>query len=201
MLKIKSTEVLKNLTRQLREIKKFPPRGRRDYSLNGVTLQAAKSAKEKNMSCYVYLGSYSTHPIYRTTFKKTDAFNGVNNTGTFVLEIAPNLEVKQHLIEGRDKGVWESTGNITVVGGTVIINTTSVTEKDIENLKEKIAKLKEKYKAAKFKYIYTKLDDLNIFTDKQLRYLHKLNLISDTDYETVKKVAGGTLIIKNMPSY
>lgn len=88
-----------------------------------------------------------------------------------------------------------------ILGDTVIINTTSVTEKDIEDLKEKISKLKEKYKAAKFKYIYTKLDDLNIFTDKQLRYLHKLNLISDTDYETVKKVAGGTVVIKNIQSY
>ena len=97
-LKTKKTNILIKETEKLRSIKKLPLR-RSDYGLNSGVMQAAGYAKKHNRIYYVYQGNSYGNLVYIVTYKKNDAFNPINNNGNIVLEINPELEIKQHILD------------------------------------------------------------------------------------------------------
>lgn len=75
---------------------KMPLRARSNGSLDDTVVQAGFYAKKTGKTLYVYLGNSYMHAVWRASFKPSDYLSPINNTGTKVLSVTPELVVSWH---------------------------------------------------------------------------------------------------------
>lgn len=67
--------------------------------LNSAVLSAGYYAKKLNQTMFVYSGNSYGHGIWRVSYKPGDYLDPINNTGSVVLSVTPDLEVSQHKVQ------------------------------------------------------------------------------------------------------
>ena len=78
-------------TSGLRAMKNFPAKSRGD--LDGAVKSAAYYAKKLNEKMFVYQGTSYGSGVWRVSSKKSEYLNPINNTGTKVAAVTPDLTV------------------------------------------------------------------------------------------------------------
>ncbi len=100
MMTITESTMQDQPTEALKASPKHAFRARYDAAdITGAVYSAARAAMRDNRTYYVYAGNSYMNMIYRVTWKKTDALNFVNCTGTFILQVDPDLTVTRHDID------------------------------------------------------------------------------------------------------
>jgi len=79
-------------------------RAMRGPDFESAIVSAGNFAKKQNTTCYVYRGNSFGHTVFRSTKKKSDALSPINNTGQFVWEVTPDLQVIRYSAERDDMG-------------------------------------------------------------------------------------------------
>jgi hypothetical protein len=97
LLKIKSSKEIKEYsdklqTLDIKSVKKV------DGTFNNAIQNALKLSLKHKTSFYIYNGNSYGVSVFRITYKKSDAFNPINNMGNFVIEIKPNKKYIKHEI-------------------------------------------------------------------------------------------------------
>lgn len=101
-LTLSNRSIDESLTQQLRGL---TLKARSKGSFHDTILQAGYYAKKTGQPCYVYAGNSYMHVIWRSTLKLSDATNAINNTGSIVLEVAPDLTVYRHDVTRPDAAI------------------------------------------------------------------------------------------------
>jgi hypothetical protein len=70
--------------------------------LQSACISAGYYAKKMNKTMYVYSGNSYGHLVWRVSYKTEDYLNPINNTGTRVLSVTPNLTVSWHDVLRRE---------------------------------------------------------------------------------------------------
>ena len=70
-------------------------RARYDGDLDGAIISAGYHAKKNRGNMYVYLGNSYGNRIYQRTYKFSDANSRINNSGSFIITVTPELDVYQ----------------------------------------------------------------------------------------------------------
>jgi hypothetical protein len=89
-------------------------RAMRGTDFESAIVSAGNFAKKQNATCYVYRGNSFGHTVFRFTNKKSDALSPINNTGPYVWEVTPDLQVTRHTTE-RDEHTPNHSSNPAVV--------------------------------------------------------------------------------------
>lgn len=74
-------------------------RARSNGSLPSAVESAGYYAQKQGQTAFVYLGNSYGSGIWRVSFKKSDYLNGINNTGTLVYSVSPDLTLQRHEVE------------------------------------------------------------------------------------------------------
>jgi len=90
-LRLKNIRIDRKATDGLRKMKL---RARSGGDLTGAILSAGYYAQKNDKSCYVYPGNSYGNKVWRATFKENDALNPINNTGSGIFIVEPDLTVK-----------------------------------------------------------------------------------------------------------
>lgn len=84
-------------TESLRKIKRLPARS--DGSLEDSLMSAGHYARKMGRDMYVYSGNSYGHAVWRVSYKSGDYLNGINNTGSKLAVVTPELEMRWHDID------------------------------------------------------------------------------------------------------
>jgi len=66
--------------------------------LQSATIAAAYAAKKNGKTYFVYSGNSFGHAVWRSAFNASDYLDPINNTGTYLYAITPELDVTRHEI-------------------------------------------------------------------------------------------------------
>lgn len=86
-------------TRILRSRKKLPARN--DGSLGSAIESAGHHARKLKKTMFVYLGNSYMHIVHRVSHRPGDYLNPIDNTGSVVYSITPELILSEHSVERR----------------------------------------------------------------------------------------------------
>jgi len=64
--------------------------------LSSAAVSGAYYAKKLKQSMFVYSGNSYGHAVWRVSYKPGEYLSPINNTGSVVLEVTPQLEVWRH---------------------------------------------------------------------------------------------------------
>jgi hypothetical protein len=78
-------------TAYLQRLKKIPAKNRGDEQ-SAVTC-AAYNAQKHGTTWFAYIGNSFGHIVWRVAYKPTDYLDPINNTGSIVRSVSPDLEV------------------------------------------------------------------------------------------------------------
>lgn len=73
----------------------------KDLSLNEAVISAAYAARKNRTVYYVYGGNSYGRAVYRSTYNLDDALDRINNTGSSMLAILPDLSIYHYEVMGR----------------------------------------------------------------------------------------------------
>jgi hypothetical protein len=94
LLDIGPGDVEARVTAQLRGLKRLSRRNRGD--LDGAVTSAAAYAQKSGMPMWVYLGNSYGRAVWRVAHKRGDYADPVNNMGSHVFSVDPDLTVRKH---------------------------------------------------------------------------------------------------------
>lgn len=83
-------------TEILQRAKKLPAKNRGD--LESALYSAGYYAKQQNKTMYVYPGNSFGHQLWRVSYKASEYLNPINNTGSIVFSVTPELVMSRHEI-------------------------------------------------------------------------------------------------------
>jgi hypothetical protein len=66
--------------------------------LQSATLSAAYYAKKLNQTMYIYAGTSYGSGVWRVSYKPSEYLNGINNSGSVVYTVTPELTVSRHTV-------------------------------------------------------------------------------------------------------
>jgi len=69
-------------------------RAKNDGSMEGAIVSAAHYAKMQNRTMYAYSGNSFGHAVWRVTYKPGEYLDPINNTGSKVVSVDPDLTMK-----------------------------------------------------------------------------------------------------------
>lgn len=81
-------------TQSLQNMKKL--RATPDGTLSSGIISAAYYAKKMNKTMYTYVGNSYGHTVWRVTEKTSECLNPINNTGTKLVSVTPDLVMSWH---------------------------------------------------------------------------------------------------------
>lgn len=94
LLKLGPGRLQEQPTAVLRRTEKLHSRSRGD--LQGAVISAGYHAKKQDKAMFVYAGSSYMHTVWRVSSKPSEYLDPINNTGTVVFSVTPDLEVTAH---------------------------------------------------------------------------------------------------------
>lgn len=83
-------------------LSKVTLRAKYNHDLNGAVISAGYYAKKLNRDMFVYSGNSFGHAVWRVSYKPGDFLDPINNTGSFIISVTPELRVSKHDV-GRSK--------------------------------------------------------------------------------------------------
>lgn len=83
-------------------LKKMSLKAKNKGDLESAVISAAFYAQKQGKTMYVYSGNSFGHAVWRVTFQASDYLNSVNNTGSVVYSVTPELDAVRHTVLGRD---------------------------------------------------------------------------------------------------
>lgn len=69
-----------------------------DGTLDSAVTSAAYYANKTKLSYFVYHGNSYGHAVWRASYKRSDYLNPINNTGSYLYEVTPDLTVYRYEI-------------------------------------------------------------------------------------------------------
>jgi len=85
-------------TESLRKIKKLPAKNRGD--IQSAIMSAGYHAQKMGRDMYVFLGNSFGSSVWRVSYKPSEYLNKINNTGSDIAVVTPELELRWHALEG-----------------------------------------------------------------------------------------------------
>lgn len=64
--------------------------------ISSAVTSAGYYAKKTGKTMYVYSGNSFGHAVWRVAYKASEYLDPINNTGSFVLSVTPDLQVSKH---------------------------------------------------------------------------------------------------------
>lgn len=96
MLKVGPARVDQSATRGMQQAT-LKARSRGDFQ--GALLSAGYHAQKQNRSMFVYSGNSFGHRIWRVSYKESEYLDAINNTGTKIIEVTPDLTVSVYDVQ------------------------------------------------------------------------------------------------------
>lgn len=87
-LQLTDHKVEKKVSEQLKKIK-LKARNRGDWE--SAVISGAYYSKKHDKPCYIYNGNSYMNSVWRATFKKDEALSPVNNTGSYMYIVEPDM--------------------------------------------------------------------------------------------------------------